>query len=288
MGSFCSPNNQEIYDKTKTCYTLENLKLIAKNYNSTIMNKNNRIKLSVSKKRLLEQLHEKLRVPEHVWYKMNFMKTTTPSNKMDELFESFKPEKPASWKANPNTWLDTYNILNVMNQYEDKYHSFKFLGVHPLDFSHKLSDNMCVSNTMCDFNLKRLLSEGKTQCGVVLNLSYHNQLGSHWVCLYTGLSPALPNFGCYYIDSGASPAPDEVKRFAQVVKSQIKTHYGTEEGKHFKVKENRRQFQFENTECGMFAMYFLVQFLQRKSFKSIINSNINDQSVYALRDEYYL
>ena len=289
MGSFCSPNNQEIYDKTKTCYTLENLKLIAKNYNATIINKKERIHLSVPKKELLRQLHETLRVPEHTWYKLNFMmRTPTPPGVKEKLFESFKPEKPTSWKADPNAWLDTHNILNVMNQYEDKYHSFKFLGVHPLDFSHRFSADMCVGDTMCKFDLKEMLSSGKTQCAAVLNLSYHNQPGSHWVCLYVGLVPSLPNFGCYYIDSGASPAPSEVKRFAQMVKSQINAHYSAVEVRQFKIKENRRQFQYENTECGMFAMYFIVQFLERRSFKSIINSNINDKSVYALRDAYYL
>jgi|UniRef100_A0A6C0CSP4 hypothetical protein len=284
MPSYCSPNHQEIYDKTQTCYTKAQLILIAKQYNKYAKKK---IKLNTSKKELLKDLHNRLQTHEAKWHQHHFMNNVNEEEK-DSLIESFKPEKPKEWNVNERQWLNTYDILEVMEQYEDKYPSFKFLGVFPIDFEHKVNGKHCVSPVMCNFDLKSLLKRKITQCGAVLNLDYHYQSGSHWVCLYIGLVPHNPNFGCYYIDSGASKAPSEVVTFFKKIKSQIVDHYSKEDSDKFKFRENKKQFQFKNTECGMFSMYFLIQFLKQRSFKTIINSKINDDGAFKLRDEYYL
>ena len=35
-----------------------------------------------------------------------------------EMADSFAPESPAEWKKNPNEWLSSIDIMNVMKQYE--------------------------------------------------------------------------------------------------------------------------------------------------------------------------
>lgn len=283
MKRYCSPNTQEIYEQTKTCYTLQQLRLIGKKYKTT--HANSTLKLYVSKKELLQSLVTILRVHESKWHSLPFMNGVNESNKL-ALKDSFKPNKPNSWKLNEKEWLNTDDIMNVMTQYEVKYHSFTFLGVYPMDFAQKLSLNQCVGQTMCDFNVKDLLLQKKTQCGVVLNIDYHTEPGSHWVSLYIGLSPRLKNFGCFYIDTSSHSAPIEVVNFMKNVRKQIREHYKKTK-RTFVLMENKKQIQFENTECGMFSIYFLLQFLQRKEFKQIINSPIDDEKVHMLRDEYF-
>lgn len=285
MPSYCSPSHKEIYDKTKTCYTKKQLELIAKKYNKSVTQ--NKIKVNTLKKELLEQLHTILQTHESKWPQLSFMGNIKDDTKED-LIESFKPEKPKEWKINKRQWLNTYDIMEVMEQYEDKYRSFKFLGVFPIDFEHKINGNHCVSPVMCNFDLKRMLDNRITQCGAILNLDYHYQSGSHWVCMYIGLIPHNPNFGCYYIDSGASKAPKEVHDFFKRIKQQINDQYKKEDADNFKFRENKKQFQFKNTECGMFSMYFMIQFLKQRPFKTIINSKIDDEDAFQLRDEYYL
>lgn len=280
MRSYCSPNNQEIYDRTKTCYTLNQLRIIAKKYNDYHVDK---IKVYVPKSELLKTLHDKLKVEEFNWHLLPFL------TKIDlDITDSFKPQKPISWSKNDREWLNTSDIMTVMEQYEDKYHSFKFLGVHPLDFSHEYLPNKCVSPIMCNFSVAKMLKQKKSQCGAIFNLDYHYQPGSHWVAMYIGLSPSMKNFGCYYIDSTATPAPSEVIKFMQLVKQQISQQYAGNISKKFVMKQNKKQFQFKNTECGMFSMFFLLQFLKKKTFKDIINSKINDDKVHRLRDHYYV
>lgn len=285
MPSYCSPSHKEIYDKTRTCYTKKQLELIAKKYNKSVTQ--NKIKVNTLKKELLEQLHTILQTHESNWPQLSFMKNVKEDT-MDDLIESFKPEKPKEWKVNEKQWLNTYDIMEVMEQYEDKYRSFQFLGVFPIDFEHKINGNHCVSPVMCKFDLMRMLKNKITQCGAILNLDYHYQSGSHWVCMYIGLVPHNPNFGCYYIDSGASKAPNEVKEFFKRIKQQINAEYSKEVADKFKFRENKKQFQFKNTECGMFSMYFMIQFLKQIPFKTIINSKINDEDAFQLRDDYYL
>ena len=279
MRSYCSPSNEEIYDRSKTCYTLQQLRMIARKYNDRYKNK--KIKIFDDKSALLRSLHERLQTHESKWYSLPFM-----TGDIQDLQDSFKPRKPVSWTKNDREWLNTNDIKAVMEQYEDKYHSFYFLGVFPLDFSYEYLPNKCVSPTMCNFNVRTMLDQGKSQCGVILNLDYHNQPGSHWVMLYIGLSPKLKNFGCYYIDSTATPAPYEAIVFMQKIKDQIREYYSN--NTKFVVKQNKKQFQFKNSECGMFSIYFLQQFIQKKSFKTIINSKIDDDKVHKLRNTYYI
>lgn len=295
MKAYCSPNTQDIHDRTQTCYTLNQLRFIGKRYNINVPT-NSRLKLYVPKKVLLESLIKILKVHESKWYSLPFMRDVNQSNKI-ELKDSFKPIKPTSWTLNEKEWLNTNDIMNVMTQYEDKYHSFKFLGVHPMDFADRFSgdsksasssaSDRCVSPVMCNFSVKDLLRAKKTQCGVVLNIDYHDEPGSHWVSLYIGLSPRLVNFGCFYIDSTSSSTPIEVVKFMNSVKQQIEEYY-KHTTKTFVLLENKKQIQFKNTECGMFSIYFLLQFLQRKNFKQIVNSPIDDDKVHRLRNEYFL
>lgn len=277
--SYCSPDHDDVYQKTKTCYTVSQLKEIAKKYNSKNSNK---ININTNKTQLLQSIRSRLSgIHESKWYK-----TLDLNN--EDMKGTFKPQKPSSWKKDNKTWLNTYDILNVMQQYEEKYPSFKFLGVYPLDFNHKYDNVRCVGPNMCQFSVKDMLKLGKTQCGVILNLDYHDEPGSHWVSLYIGLSPSLKNFGCYFIDSTSRAAPKEVLHFIKDVKKQIDEHYGKLDiSQKFKIVQNKKKFQFENTECGMFSMYFMIQFLKKKEFKTIINSKITDQEVNSLRDVYY-
>jgi len=55
----------------------------------------------------------------------------------------------------------------------------------------------------------------------------------------------------------------------------------------FREYYNKKRFQYKNSECGMFSMWFIIQFLEDKEFEDIIRSNIEDDEVMKKRDEYY-
>jgi hypothetical protein len=57
--------------------------------------------------------------------------------------------------------------------------------------------------------------------------------------------------------------------------------------KGYKEFYNPRRFQYKNSECGMFSMWFIIQFLNDKDYGQIITSKIDDEYVFRKRNEYY-
>jgi hypothetical protein len=55
----------------------------------------------------------------------------------------------------------------------------------------------------------------------------------------------------------------------------------------FREYYNPTRFQYKNSECGMFSMWFIIQFLENRDFENIIRSAIDDDYVFKKRDEYY-
>ena len=49
----------------------------------------------------------------------------------------FRPEKPKAWDKKPTLWLDSFNLEDVMNQYEQAHPEFEFIGPVPIDFDSK-------------------------------------------------------------------------------------------------------------------------------------------------------
>jgi hypothetical protein len=190
---------------------------------------------------------------------------------------SLRPVYPASWRADPNTWLTNVDIDNVMRQYERRYRSFAFVGVMPVDFSSYAEEGRCVVRQMCAFDA---LSLGKARLGFVFNLDRHDQSGSHWVALYVGLRKSDSNYGAYFFDSNGQPPPSSVAELMR----KIATQSGDDK---FPVVVNRTRKQFENTECGMFCVHFLVECLKRRPFKDIVRGSMRDAEMTRLRKVHF-
>jgi hypothetical protein len=57
----------------------------------------------------------------------------TQSEKEDLARKWLRPAMPEEWKKDPDMWLDSNNIRDVMKQYEEHDSRFKFLGPYPID-----------------------------------------------------------------------------------------------------------------------------------------------------------
>ena len=273
----CSPK-VDINSSVPTCYSKSELVKIAKNYNNKHSNK---IKLNSSKLELWKELKQKnfkhCKNNEFCWLKQNYMKIN------EGLDKNFRPQKPKEWDNEPNKWLNTYDILDVMKQYEEKHKNFKMLGVFPIDFRTKI-EGSCVSPIMCNINLKNLVNSKKTKIGFVFNLDKHYQSGSHWTSMFINLNKSSKNFGAYYYDSVGNKPPSEIYDFIKILKKQSKKYFS----KELQFKYNKIQHQTGGSECGMFSLYYLDRCLQNISFDSFINKkNLNDKFVFKLREKYY-
>lgn len=290
-SSYCAPHRMKRYERDGSCMTYEEMLLIGRLYNKN--NKNDKIPWSVlrSKEQLKQELSKRLSEckghDEYCWIQHPVV--SSDQNVNQQLKNSFRPLKPKSWSANSREWLNTYDIMRVMKQYELQHKHFKFIGVFPMDFAKPITHNECVSKELCKFNVASLLKAGKTDFGIVFNTDYHDEPGEHWVAVYCSLDFTNKKFGICYYDSGSDPIKDEIRQLFITVKTQVRNLYGDKASKSFRTKYNNVQHQFKNTECGMFSMFFIIACLENKQMTyHQIRQNIgHDDDINKFRDVFY-
>ncbi len=189
-----------------------------------------------------------------------------------------RPRRPKAWNDDPDMWLDNYNIMDVMKQYEQSISWFKFLGVFPIDFSapdpYKSNGSIqCLYKETCDLNLKEEYNKGIRGIGIIFNLDPHFKGGSHWVALYINIKNIKKPIVSYF-DSYGYRVPPLIARLMRSFKLQIN---------ECELGYNARRFQFGNSECGMFSMYFIICMISGISFKKFCKDSVNDDFMLELR-----
>ncbi len=198
----------------------------------------------------------------------------TPDLK-DTTKKYFRPEKPSAWYKDPRDWHDTMSIAHVLEQYEEAYPHFEFIGPVPIDFDAKLPGNwgQCVIDELCALNLAELRKQG-TQCvGIVFNLDPHDRPGSHWICAYIDLYKET----AYYYDSYGYEPPAEVRRLLRRCRDQGIKHIYWNDVRH----------QRKKSECGTYCIYVIISLLKGRSFSDICKKRIDDDTMNAFRDIVY-
>ena len=267
----CSP--KQPYDFT--CYSKESLNKLktlwnARHPDAKILTNNSK-NIWISLKNYMNDICSN----EKCWLNQEFMKNY--SNKTLKKY-TFAPEAPNSWKKNPNTWLTSIDIDQVMQQYEHKFPNFVFLGPSPIDFDKRKLFGQCVWNELCNFDLKNYKKNKKNKIGIVFNTDPHYLAGSHWICMFIDIK----NKFIYYFDSNADKIPKEVNKFAKRVIKQ-----GNTLGINFKFIKNKIEHQKTNTECGIFVLYVILQLLQEKMTPESFNTRISDKNMELLRKIYF-
>jgi hypothetical protein len=189
-----------------------------------------------------------------------------------------RPEMPASWKDDPDMWLDSNNIRDVMIQYEDVYPTFKFLGPYPIDFGaadpYGDDANKCLITEMCELDLDGKDMKGKDCIGIVYNLDPHNKGGSHWIASFINVNKKE----FYYFDSYGIKPPKQIDKFMQWL---------TIQEPKLKLFVNAKRLQKEDSECGMFCMYFIICMLEGVSFQQFCRNAPSDTFMLKMRKWFY-
>jgi hypothetical protein len=267
-----------------SCFSLEELHTIAKNYNETTKDK--KIKLWPTKKEMLLELSEKLTEcsDQTCWPTLKFIKDH------ETLNEAFKPNGPAG----QFDWLSTTEINECMERYMDVYPDFLFVGAVPIDIEDL--NQFGVKNLDYD----KISKKGKTKVGIVYNLDEHYKSGSHWVSFYIDSA----NKRIYYSDSAAKPPDVRVKRLVkkiaekwykkdtgQKINLPLDSYMNEKEQniveKKYNIKFNKTQHQFGGSECGVYSINFIIRLLRGDTFDDIHESRITDKEMNVCRKMYF-
>jgi Ulp1 protease family, C-terminal catalytic domain len=269
----CSPTTEQ---KEYTCYTDEKLLKMRDIWNARHPDHMIQSKDSKEIWTQLKELNQNVCNKESCWIRQ--MTKNTALEK--ELLDVFAPKSPEKWKKNPNEWLSSLDIIEVMNQYEKKYKCFEFLGPSPIDYDSKEVDGKCVWEELCNFKLQNQIKNGKNKIGVIFNLDPHYKGGSHWVSLFINIKKKY----IYFFDSTGDAVPNQIKKFVDMV---------TEQGKaaniHFTFDQNHPvEHQYGNTECGIYSIYFIIHMLQDKINGHYLKTHVlKDKYMQEFRKVYF-
>ena len=271
----CSPRQDG--DNSFSCYSNRSIEKMKNLWNVRHPDKkiltNNSREIWENLKKYMEDKCE----TEKCWLDQGFVK----NNLNKELINhTFAPESPEEWKNEPNTWLSSVDILNVMKQYENVYPCFEFIGPSPIDYDKVKLYGECVWEELCHFSLQEQINKKKTKIGVSFNLDPHYKPGSHWVSLFIDIKKKL----IFYFDSNGDPLPRKIKKFANTVKKQ-----GAKLNMNFTIEENHPfEHQFSTTECGIYSLYFMINVLKGNlNPMSLKKKRISDKQMEKFRKIYF-
>jgi hypothetical protein len=182
----------------------------------------------------------------------------------------FRPTQPHNWQKDPDEWHDSMTISRVMEQYEDAFPAFEFIGPAPIDFDSQDSWGRCVVDELCSLDLKQMAAGGTKYIGIVFNLDPHYKEGSHWICAFLDLVIGA----AYYYDSYGMPPPSEIRRLLRRCKDQ-----GIQ-----KILWNDIRHQRKDSECGTYCLYVLISLLQGRTFADICKNPVPDDIMNSMRD----
>ena len=281
--SYCAPKYQSSSNAnvggSNSCLTLNALRKIASAYNQTYPHKAIKNISSMNRNQLWKLIHERLgdickeNNNETCWIEQDFVSSLGDS----EIYGSFKPIKPKG----KHQWLSTADIHDVMEQYEEKYPDFSFLGPVPINHS-ELSDRLV--DEVNHLDLREAYKQGIRKIGIVFNLSpwlpHQTNSGSHWVALWIDMNKRIfayfDSFGC---ESKPNQCiPPQVQSLLSRLKSQIPG---------FKTVVSRNNMQRDNSECGVYAMYFLVSALEGRDIEGIFNDIKRDEEINKYRNIFF-
>lgn len=276
----CNPSNKTDLILPNSCMKKNTIYIIKDAFNQHYAD--NQIK-SNNPKIIWNELHKKLDQcdREDCWLDLIEDEYLREDMKK-QLFAPFQPEE---WKTNPTTWLSNHDILKVLEQYEHLYHDFKFIGPTPIDFNSTplYYYGKCVCQELCKLNIDKYMSEGIHHVGIVFNLDKHNSSGSHWVSLYMDLKDK----DIYYFDSNGIKPPKEVDELIRNLQKE----------KQFKAHINRFEHQLQNTECGIYSLFFIISMLteklgkkskrRREIFEHLQRVRVSDNKMKKLREKYF-
>jgi hypothetical protein len=165
-----------------------------------------------------------------------------------------QPTAPTSWETNPEEWLSSIDIDKVEKEYTKVFPIYHHMGCIPIDFDKKSSTGTCLVDSLCSIKLTDLYSKGYRQIGIVFNTDVSTGPGQHWIALFCDIRPELEYPRITYFDSYAHKPEKEIQRLMKRWKEQwdsTKIH-----SKKMVLSYNKTRHQYEDSECGMYCLYF--------------------------------
>lgn len=278
----CNPGNYDA--KNNTCFTSKQLIEMTGAYNRHITKKNiggdekgekayNYIKIKSDVKYLLKELLKRFEDicgnDEYCLTKQEFMNEVVKEMRDEIKNETFRTKGP----EDSTDWLSNSDIEAMMKPYEKIFKEYEFLGAIPLNCDEI---SKCV---LYNFNFNKALKNGKTKFGAIFNHDRYGQPGSHWVSLYMDYDKGIANF----YDSAGAPPIENIHNLINQFKEFCKKH-----NKKCEYRENKKRYQLDKSECGVYSCNAQVRELNNESFDDIVKNSLDFKQINSCRNIYFV
>lgn len=275
-GSDLSKQGKIKKKREQTCYSHSSLIKIADAYSK--QHPNDKIKTQgLSKVKLWNILRNKLSgvcgYDEYCWRKQDFVKRLKDAN--IELY-TFKPRFPKEWMKNKYTWLNTYDILYVLKQYEKMRNDFIFMGVVPSDCPTKITCELS------NIDIKKIKGAGINKIGIVFNTDTSDGPGEHWVSVYSEFNDENKIAQINFYDSYGDKPQSLITRFLRDLANRYEKN-----GYKPVIFYNDTRHQYGGSECGVYSMNFILERLNKTEMHEITKMKILDKDMNYLRQVLY-
>lgn len=275
---YCSPNIK--IDDHFSCFTMNELVHISDAFNKYKYKKSNQkidLNKNYTKKELWNEIYKRLQnicKYEYCWIDLKFIDSIPDKNLRKKIkFFTFKPKMTIKQYS----WLSTNDINYVLQQYEKVDKNFKFIGALPSDFYDVISKNELYNIYDDIFKYMRI--------GFVFNLDRHHLNGSHWVGLYIDNNKK----SIEYFDSLGDPPNKYILKFIKKVNSKLNKKFNQEQEngqgskQKYVININKIEHQLDNSECGIYSIYFIIHRLFGNSFDELTTNIIRDEDMNKFR-----
>ena len=273
---------KNLKDGSSTCFNRNQLLKIIQEYNKKYPNEKIVRYSNAGKQQLWNLINEKLNNQcsvEWCWLDQDFISSSPEKHSLEN---QFKPQGPNG----VNDWLSTTNISNAMRMYEKIYRgSFKFFGPVPIDFD-------ALFDEIKNIDVIKMYYSGVRKIGFIFNLDPSNKSGSHWVALYVDLvQDVKKGGGVYYFDSYSTSMgcpPKQIIALKERIMQGIKKLHSLLGIRHNPVYAyNKIRFQYGNSECGVYSMYFILQMARERTFENVTEGILLDEEIQKFRSVYF-
>lgn len=222
---------------------------------------------------------------EQCWLDQPFMQTEGGGAdvKLSALESRFAPRAPKSWITKPNEWVTNFDIKKVMDQYENAYECFKFIGPSAINFDERneRADGTCVWDDLCNFQLQNFIERKMHKIGIIFNTDVDSGDGEHWISMFINIAKAE----IVFFDSVGDPPPPEVVALVDRIVAQSTAIFD----KPFTfVSLDGVKHQKKNTECGVYSLYFITHMLKdMTSAAELRRTMLNDEHMSTYRQIFF-
>jgi len=192
-----------------------------------------------------------------------------------DLDTRFKEKGP----RDTTLWTNNYNLDGTLKRWADEFETFYPYTFCMMDFFH-------TNGSLVSIKPKQWLSNGKNCAGCVLNTDVSTGSGIHWVAIFVDCR--YDPITIEYFNSSGNPPPKPVIKWMEDTKKQIKEYYSQNNDIDVvTIPVSKIQHQFSESECGLYALFYIRKRCEGSSYKEFSKTPIKDNCMIAFRKHVF-